>query len=242
MRRLLRPFLILLALVFLLEAWLWSHLAPVVAWIVERIPLRAAQGLDRAAIEHLPPYATLVVFVDSDHRAAAAQVARALVAGARRHGSARSRARHLAKLLGLGVTAFIFDVTRPTSCCSLPGSAGSTSMCSAWLAWAHALVDPIKRRIKLWLRDVLAQARRRARCGCCGASAAACRARRRRACAQAQSARRVMPPYRRAANRCSTQCRMSCGKSGSEQPSAGEADARSRRAPHRADRRAPSCR
>ena len=42
MRRLLRPFLILLALFFLLEAWLWTHLGPIVARIVARIPLRAA--------------------------------------------------------------------------------------------------------------------------------------------------------------------------------------------------------
>ena len=44
MRRLLRPLLILLALVFLFEAWLWSHLAPIVAWIVARIPLRAIKA------------------------------------------------------------------------------------------------------------------------------------------------------------------------------------------------------
>ena len=39
MRRLLRPILILLALLFLLEAWLWTHLEPIVAWVVAAIPL-----------------------------------------------------------------------------------------------------------------------------------------------------------------------------------------------------------
>jgi hypothetical protein len=34
MRRLLHPFLVLLALIFLFEAWLWERLAPVVAWLV----------------------------------------------------------------------------------------------------------------------------------------------------------------------------------------------------------------
>ena len=34
MRRLLRPILILLALLFLLEAWLWTRLEPLVAWCV----------------------------------------------------------------------------------------------------------------------------------------------------------------------------------------------------------------
>ena len=37
MRRLLKPLWILLALVFLFEAWLWEHLRPLVAWVVERI-------------------------------------------------------------------------------------------------------------------------------------------------------------------------------------------------------------
>jgi hypothetical protein len=32
MRRLLRPILILLALLFVFEAWLWTHLEPIVAW------------------------------------------------------------------------------------------------------------------------------------------------------------------------------------------------------------------
>ena len=35
MRRLLRPLWILLALVFLFEAWLWERLKPVVGWFVD---------------------------------------------------------------------------------------------------------------------------------------------------------------------------------------------------------------
>ena len=38
MRRLARPFWVILALLFLLEAWLWDHLQPVVARIVGIIP------------------------------------------------------------------------------------------------------------------------------------------------------------------------------------------------------------
>src|ERR1700704_4322606 len=39
MRRLLRPVWVLLAVVFLIEAWLWDHLEPIVAWVVARVPL-----------------------------------------------------------------------------------------------------------------------------------------------------------------------------------------------------------
>ena len=63
MRRLTRPLLVLLAIVFLIEAWLWRHLQPIVAWIVARIPLRAVKAWLAGTIRKLPPAATLVVFV-----------------------------------------------------------------------------------------------------------------------------------------------------------------------------------
>src|SRR5262249_30983316 len=64
MRRfLLRPLLILLALIFLFEAWLWSHLAPVVGSIVGLVPWVRFKARVAAAIEGLPPYPTLLVFL-----------------------------------------------------------------------------------------------------------------------------------------------------------------------------------
>src|SRR6185295_10342709 len=63
MRRVLKPLWILLALIFLLEAWLWEHLRPVVAWIVDRIAWRKLQERFAAAISHLPPYPTLLIFL-----------------------------------------------------------------------------------------------------------------------------------------------------------------------------------
>ena len=63
MRRLTRPLLILLAIVFLIEAWLWRHLEPIVEWIVAWLPLRALKVRLAGIIRKLPPAATLVVFV-----------------------------------------------------------------------------------------------------------------------------------------------------------------------------------
>jgi hypothetical protein len=40
-----------------------SHLAPIVAWIVARIPLRVITAGLAALIDRLPPAATLVVFI-----------------------------------------------------------------------------------------------------------------------------------------------------------------------------------
>ena len=59
MHRLLRPLLILIALVFLFEAWLWRRLAPLVAWTITRIPLRRLKAAIAVRIDALPPAATL---------------------------------------------------------------------------------------------------------------------------------------------------------------------------------------
>ena len=55
LRRLLQPFWVLLAIVFLIEAWLWDHLEPIVARIVAAIPLRASSnGSPSASISCRP--------------------------------------------------------------------------------------------------------------------------------------------------------------------------------------------
>jgi hypothetical protein len=54
--------LVLLAILFLFEAWLWSHLEPVVEWIVACIPLRELKAKLSAWVDVLPPPAALVVF------------------------------------------------------------------------------------------------------------------------------------------------------------------------------------
>ena len=63
MKKVYRPLLVLPALIFLFEAWLWDHLAPLVRWVVERIPLARLKERIAAVIERLPPYPTLLVFI-----------------------------------------------------------------------------------------------------------------------------------------------------------------------------------
>jgi hypothetical protein len=147
MRRLFRPLLVLLALVFLFEAWLWTHLAPIVAAIVARIPLRAIKAAIAGWVEHLPPAATLVVFV--------VPIAALLVplkflevwmlVGGHWFGAIAVLA--LAKVIGVGVSAFIFDATRP-KLLQLAWFRRLYGRVMAWLDWAHELIDPIKRRLR----------------------------------------------------------------------------------------------
>src|SRR4051812_29902330 len=152
MRRLTRPLLVLLAIIFLIEAWLWSHLEPVVEWIVARIPLRTIRTYLGRLIRKLPPALALIVFL----------VPVALLFPLKLLGFwllaygqwvIASAVLLLAKLVGLGVTAFVFEVTRPKL------------MQLAWfrwlyqwvlraLDWSRELVAPLRRRIKKLMRIV----------------------------------------------------------------------------------------
>jgi hypothetical protein len=146
MRKLLRPLLILLALVFLFEAWLWERLAPIVGYIVGRIPWAAFKARVAALIERLPPYPTLLVFLIPILLLLPLKflglwmLAHGFWLGA-------LAVLTLAKMMSLGVTAFIFDLTRP-KLLQLPWFRWLYDHMLVWLAWAHGLVDPIKRRIK----------------------------------------------------------------------------------------------
>ena len=150
MRRLMRPFLVLLAIIFLIEAWLWRHLEPVVEWIVARIPLRALKARLANWIETIPPPAALIVFVVPGILLFPLKLL-TLWLLAQKQLIAAGVVFTFAKLVGLGVTAFVFEATRPKL------------MQMAWfrwvyehvlmaLAWAHRLADPVKHRIRKFMQ------------------------------------------------------------------------------------------
>ena len=150
MRRVLRPFLILLALIFLFEAWLWERLAPIVGAIVAIIPWARFKIAVAAAIEALPPYPTLLVFLIPILLLLPLKFLAVflLVHG---HWLGTLAVLALAKVTSLGVTAFIFDVTRP-KLLQLPWFRWLYDHVMLWLALAHGLIDPVKRRLKVWIR------------------------------------------------------------------------------------------
>jgi hypothetical protein len=150
MRRLVRLFWILLAIIFLVEAWLWDHLQPLIGWIVDRIPLKTIKRKFAAWIKDLPPEATLVVFVFPLvllfplKLVGMWMIARGDWLGA-------TGVLILAKLLGLGITAFVFDVTRD-KLLLMAWFRSIHDHVMAWRDWANAMIEPIKRRIRRWLR------------------------------------------------------------------------------------------
>ena len=150
MRRLTHPLLILLAIIFLVEAWLWSHLQPIVAWVVARIPLRAVKAWIAGIIRKLPPAATLVVFIVPVATLFPFKLLGLwLLANQQWLGAVLVFV--LAKLFGVGVTAFVFEVTKP-KLLKLGWFRWLYVRVLTWLDWAHNLVAPIRRRVRRLLR------------------------------------------------------------------------------------------
>jgi len=151
MRRWLRPIWIVLALLFLLEAWLWDHLEPLVAWVVNLVPWGRFKVRLVNLIEGLPPWATLFVFVIPFLLMAPLKFLEVYFL-AKHNWLGAIGVIVLIKLLGLGVTAFIFDVTRD----ELLKMAWFKRLYDwvMWLRdWAHEITEPVRARVQqlAWL-------------------------------------------------------------------------------------------
>ena len=150
LRRLFQPIWVLLAVIFLIEAWLWDHLEPIVAWVVAKLPLQAFKTWLADRVDTLSPAMTLIVFAVPviplfplkligfyllTHEYWLSAVFTIL----------------FAKLVGVGITAFVFDVTRP-KLLEMGWFERLYEFVMGLRAKAAALVDPIKQRIVEVLR------------------------------------------------------------------------------------------
>jgi hypothetical protein len=150
LRRLFQPIWVLLAVIFLIEAWLWDHLEPIVAWVVARIPLQTFKHWLAERVDTLSPAMTLIVFIVPviplfplklvgfwllTHQYWLSAIATII----------------FAKLLGVGVAAFVFDVTRP-KLLEMGWFETLYEFVMSLRAKAAEVVDPIKRRLLEILR------------------------------------------------------------------------------------------
>ena len=147
----LRPFWIVLALLFLAEAWLWDHLEPIVARIVNVIPWGRLKAQLARLIENLPPWAVLFIFAIPFIAMLPLKFLEVYLLAHRRWLPAIA-VLVFAKLLGLGVTAFVFDATRH----KLLQMAWFKRMFDWFMwarDWAHAQTEPIRERVRqlVWL-------------------------------------------------------------------------------------------
>jgi hypothetical protein len=150
MRRLLQPFWVLLAVIFLVEAWLWDHLEPIVARAVAMIPLRAFKQWLSDLVDTLSPATTLIVFLVPAIPLFPLKLI-ALWLLTHQYWLAAIVTIIFAKFLGVGVAAFIFDVTRH-KLLQMAWFKKLYEFVIALRARAANLVDPIKQRILEILR------------------------------------------------------------------------------------------
>ena len=150
MRRLLQPVWVLLAIIFLIEAWLWDHLEPIVARVVAAIPLKPFKLWLAARVAELSPAMTLVVFVVPVIPLFPLKLVGIWLL-THQYWTSAVFTILFAKFLGVGVTAFVFDVTRP-KLLEMAWFERLYEFILALRAKAAALVDPIKARIVELLR------------------------------------------------------------------------------------------
>jgi hypothetical protein len=151
-RQFLRPLWVILALLFLLEAWLWDHLEPVIARVVNLVPWGRVKVRLAALIERLPPYAALVVFIVPLVVVLLPLKFFEVYVIATQGWLGVIVALLFAKFLGVGVTAFVFDVTR-SKLLQIPWFHRMYDW-FIWLrGWSHEMTKPIRQRIKrlAWL-------------------------------------------------------------------------------------------
>jgi hypothetical protein len=148
LRALVRGFWVILAVLFLIEAWLWTHLEPVVERLVALIPWQGIKAEFVRLIAGLSPPATLVVFAIPFFLLMPVKFLEVWLIVTQQWIAAMI-VLVLAKLVGVGLTAFIFEATKD----KLLQMAWFRRVYDyvIWLrAWAHQKVDPITRRLRKW--------------------------------------------------------------------------------------------
>jgi len=155
-RRLLRPLWVVLALIFLLEAWLWEHLEPVVAELVAYVPLERLKSRLAARIRMLSPLATLIVFLVPVVVLLPAKFAEVWLM-THRHFLFAIMLLVAVKLVGLGITAFILGATR-RKLLQMPWFLRLFNTVIRVRAWAEEIVAPVRLRLQQ-LRRVFAPKR-----------------------------------------------------------------------------------
>lgn len=145
MKHLTRPLIYLLALVVLVETWIWERIGPLIRRFVEALPFEALKQAIRVGLEKLPPYPTLAVFVVPILLLIPFKLA-GLSLIAHGHVFLGTGVFILAKFAGVGMEAFLFETCKP-KLMQIPLFARLYDRWHVWLAWAHTLIDPVKARI-----------------------------------------------------------------------------------------------
>jgi hypothetical protein len=150
LRRLLQPVWILLAIIFLIEAWLWDHLEPIVARVVAAIPLDTFKQWLAERVDTLSPAMTLIVFIVPVIPLFPLKMIGIWLL-AHEYWMSAVTTLLFAKFIGVGITAFIFDVTRP-KLLEMAWFEKFYEFVLRLRARCQAMVEPVKAKVREALR------------------------------------------------------------------------------------------
>jgi hypothetical protein len=146
-RKFLRLLWVILALLFLLEAWLWDHLEPVVERAVNVVPWGKVKVSLARLIENLPPYAVLTIFVIPIIFVLLPLKFLEVYVIATQGWLGVVIVLLFAKFLGVGISAFLFDVTRDKLL-----QIGWFHRMYDWFiwlrGWSHEITEPVRQRVR----------------------------------------------------------------------------------------------
>jgi hypothetical protein len=144
-RRLTKPLWLLLAVLFLIEAWVWDLVSPLVRRVVALLPWEAAKARVAQAVAGLPPVVVLFIFI-LPHAIALPVELLGLWFAAR--GAILTGVVLYAVSKGISVvfTLLLFEVCKP-KLMQLEWFAQVYQCVIALRAWAHRQVDPVRRAL-----------------------------------------------------------------------------------------------
>lgn len=151
-RKIDRGFWFALAVLFLIESWLWDNVKLALVFLARALGLERLEARLRDFVARLSPAATLAIFaVPALSILPLKVVAVAMIA--KGHIAAGLVVIFAAKSLALGATAFLFDVSRDTLL-AMQWFAKLYALVLRIRAWAEALIAPVRERLHS-LRELL---------------------------------------------------------------------------------------
>jgi hypothetical protein len=145
MRRLTKPFWLLLGALFLFEAWVWDACVRLGRAAMALVPWENLKGAIARSISRLPPYATLALFLIPLAIIEPFKIV-SLWLIAKHHWILGAAGFVAAKFVGFGLVAFLFDCTRD-KLLSIAWVAAIYRLMMRWRDWAHELLAPYKAQV-----------------------------------------------------------------------------------------------
>ncbi|WP_294534791.1 hypothetical protein [uncultured Rhodoblastus sp.] len=143
------------AVLFLVEAWFWDQAVALGHWIVGLLPWQAFKDAVARLIDRLPPYGALLLFLIPLAVIEPLKIV-ALDQIARGHFFSGVMTFVLLKFVGLGLVAFVFDLTRD-KLLTIGWFARFYAWVVKWRDRAHDFIEPYKAAARALVADVKAR-------------------------------------------------------------------------------------